>query len=60
MECPICNGYVGYLGRLGLLNHFQCRDCGAAFSRRSGDDADLEESGLEWGEDCPEDKDAQD
>lgn len=60
MECPICKGVLGFLGRLGLLNHYQCRNCGAAFSQKViEEEGDLEETGIEWGEYYPDgDEDA--
>ena len=32
MCCPMCEGPAGLLGRLGNLDHFQCRDCGWTWS----------------------------
>jgi hypothetical protein len=41
LNCPWCgngNSYdEAFLGRLGLLDHFRCRYCGATFSSE-GDD----------------------
>lgn len=31
--CDLCGGPVGVLGVLGRLEHLQCRNCGANFSR---------------------------
>ena len=28
MTCPICNGPLSFLGRLGSLLWFRCRHCG--------------------------------
>lgn len=28
-ECPTCSGPLVYLGALGKMHHFRCRDCGA-------------------------------
>lgn len=30
-QCPACNGSGQYLGTLGTLDHFTCRNCGATF-----------------------------
>jgi hypothetical protein len=32
--CEICGGPTGLLGTLGNRKHFQCRNCGAEFSRK--------------------------
>lgn len=32
--CPFCDGEGAYMGTLGTLEHFQCRDCGAQWSNR--------------------------
>ena len=32
--CPICNGELGLLGRLGDRNHYLCRHCGMQVSRK--------------------------
>lgn len=31
-QCPKCPGEGVYLGTLGRLDHFSCRDCGWQFS----------------------------
>lgn len=28
MDCELCGGELVYLGTLGYLAHFTCRDCG--------------------------------
>lgn len=28
-DCPMCGGNTLYMGTLGNLDHFRCRDCGA-------------------------------
>jgi tRNA(Ile2) C34 agmatinyltransferase TiaS len=33
-NCHICGGHLQILGKLGLLKHFQCRDCGMSFSKK--------------------------
>lgn len=33
-ECGQCGGCLGILGTLGSRTHYQCRDCGAAYSER--------------------------
>lgn len=33
IPCVACQGAATYLGRLGRLDHFRCRQCGADFSR---------------------------
>lgn len=35
-DCPVCSGPGELLGRLGRLEHYRCRHCGAMFQ----DDAD--------------------
>lgn len=30
--CPLCGGPLVYLGPLGNLEHFRCRNCGAECS----------------------------
>jgi len=30
-SCPYCGGHGIFLGQLGRLNHYRCRDCGATF-----------------------------
>ena len=32
MICPLCDGPVFYIGTLGGLDHFKCRNCGIEFS----------------------------
>lgn len=32
MNCPICDGLPIFLGTLGSLDHFSCRNCGMGFS----------------------------
>jgi len=32
-QCKICKGQLLLLGQLGMLKHFQCRDCGMMFSK---------------------------
>jgi len=31
MGCPVCGGPGIFLGQLGRLEHFRCRDCGMGF-----------------------------
>lgn len=33
-ECEYCGGSLNPLGRLGCLDHYRCRDCGAPMSVR--------------------------
>ena len=33
--CLLCSGDAYPLGTLGLRTYFQCRDCGAQFSRKT-------------------------
>jgi ribosomal protein L37E len=33
-QCHLCGGPALLLGRLGDREHYQCRDCGIAWSRR--------------------------
>lgn len=40
--CPLCNGSLILLGRLGDLTHYRCRCCGADTSEPA--DADLSEA----------------
>jgi tRNA(Ile2) C34 agmatinyltransferase TiaS len=30
--CPVCDGRGIYLGSLGKVNHFRCRQCGVDFT----------------------------
>ena len=32
-ECPACGGPGQFLGTLGTLDHFTCRNCGIPFHR---------------------------
>ncbi len=34
MKCRLCGGLLMFLGRLGLLKHYRCRDCGMQSSRK--------------------------
>jgi hypothetical protein len=31
MQCPMCGGELIYMGELGELSHYQCRNCGHAY-----------------------------
>jgi transposase-like protein len=35
-ECPICKGEMEYLGTLGCLAHYRCRDCGIMTNEDEG------------------------
>jgi hypothetical protein len=47
--CGMCGGPLGLLGVLGKLAHYQCRNCGAAYSRELETDiyGDIVEERLE-------------
>jgi transposase-like protein len=34
--CPICNGDGVFMGGLGNLAHYRCRDCGGEFHQKAG------------------------
>jgi hypothetical protein len=34
--CPVCNGPGTFLGPLGCMDHYRCRDCGAMFHVDNG------------------------
>ena len=34
MICGMCRGPLGLLGVLGTRKHYQCRNCGAAYSKK--------------------------
>lgn len=34
--CPSCGGVGFWLGQLGILTWFRCRDCGGEFSQENG------------------------
>ncbi len=38
--CPECGGPGIYLGQLGYLMHFRCRNCGVGFSEQSNTEED--------------------
>jgi transposase-like protein/transcription elongation factor Elf1 len=52
--CPMCGGPGEYLGTLGSLDHFRCRNCGAQFNTRGGVDfagyGDQTGDPAEWAE----------
>jgi transcription elongation factor Elf1 len=35
-ECPMCGGPGVFMGSLGKLDHFRCRNCGANFNTQGG------------------------
>jgi len=39
--CPACDGPGAYLGTLGRLDHWRCRDCGAQFSLPTQENQDV-------------------
>jgi hypothetical protein len=36
--CPTCHGDGSYIGALGRLNWYRCRQCGMMFTWEGGDD----------------------
>lgn len=47
-SCPACNGPGVYMGTLGNLDHFRCRNCGMDFSRPADErNESLNEAGGE-------------
>lgn len=53
ITCPACGAHTYHadslLGRLGNLEHFRCRQCGAQFSRlinQKGNDQSLGDAGC--------------
>lgn len=38
--CKVCGGPIGILGVLGSMIHYQCRNCGINFCRRSKKNTD--------------------
>ena len=44
MTCPICDGDGVFLGALGDLDHYSCRDCGMQFSVETPPDEGEEEN----------------
>lgn len=34
-KCPMCKGPRMFLGQLGLMRWFRCRNCGMDFSKRT-------------------------
>jgi|GEM_PF-6466302 len=35
-QCPMCGGEMEYLGTLGCLAHYRCRDCGMMTNEDEG------------------------
>lgn len=33
-HCGMCGGVLIFLGQLGLIRHYRCRQCGMVISRR--------------------------
>jgi ribosomal protein L37AE/L43A len=46
--CPSCEGPGMPLGRLGTLDHWQCRHCGLQFHTPADDDPDPWDGSDEW------------
>lgn len=40
MNCGICNGELEYMGTLGELDHYRCRNCGMDSSKQIEEDVD--------------------
>lgn len=34
--CPMCRGPLQFLGKLGCMDHFRCRNCGMMTNRDNG------------------------
>lgn len=43
-ECELCGGMLVFLGQLGMVEHFRCRDCGMMYSV---------DASSELADDCP-------
>lgn len=41
-ECPLCAGPGMRLGRLGVLVHYRCRNCGIVFNQEVPMEEDIE------------------
>lgn len=40
-KCEVCSGDKVFMGKLGNLNHYRCRNCGKDSSVNLEDDLDL-------------------
>ena len=40
-KCSICNGDKVFMGKLGNLNHYRCRNCGKEYSVNVKNDLEL-------------------
>jgi hypothetical protein len=56
MICEVCDGEGLFLGNLGNLAHYRCRDCGIQFSVEGAEgDAEVDFDDVQaWEDDCYE------